>query len=869
MASPLTRTTTHVDRWQCQACTEWYTSPPVFPYEDRHHCKFCSGCIRSQFDAALEFEVNWPASWGSIELIAEDYASILSPDTLTRYQWKKRAMDDYAASTVAEGIEGLVRGKDFQNCPKCHTVIHLETGCNHMTCKCTENFCFLCGEPAGDDSGHWERDGCPRYNHTHHVPQPLNDEERAERDRLLRHYIARQAEEDAEVERRTARLEAQRQQELTVANTLDFVRWAWNVAMQYSDATLRHHMRGFTRPQVNSTMPDLPARRHWGPVMTALRAYNPAHGVTEAHWAASLAAGVEWASPDDYEDADDDETVPAMLRTFLFRMIHNEHEGGIDNHRSRELLLPLRPNYHVLSEAAFLRQPVGGVFNFSNMEERFDAARWIASRINLPAADWPRLNHPDNFAILTIGPGEDPATSDDLPAMTVAMSGRNYTEATRVHFRHAQRNVTFLLVAQSTILMQVYQDGEQDREDEVQNHLAAWIRPRGVPSEAAHDVALLAWLTEFFTAPQEIFALQATLRGQWGDARPMVRINPWTDDDDNSTLFSEPGRADDGESNSGDSGSEDIHDTRSDDLSDSHSIRSASDDDEDPWADTRSDRDINGHLIESESYGRSHTTDDNDNDSDYSASGDIGCDDITAYHSDEDMSDWESESSSSDGEAPDPEVESLDDATFILREPSPIGVEDLNQIDLNRARSAARSEQNRRQPLTDLQQEQLAALREPAPLYFLDLNSEAPVQEVEAPGQEVEVPGQEVEAPDQEVEAPDQEAESHDQTIFAVQIPDPPVEPPQTFLATVRRRRDPIRALADLVPSVEARAPPPRPTGGLLDAELWDPYEQYEREYEQIERANWVPNAREPDLETLERRIREFLARGRASIARF
>ena len=148
MASPLTRTTTHVGRWQCEACTEWYTSPPVFPYEDKRRCKFCSDCIRSRFDAALEFDVNWPASWGSIELVAEDYASTLGPERLARYQWKKRAMDDYAASTVAEGIEGLVRGKDFQNCPKCHTVIHLETGCNHMTCKsCQTHYCYLCGKP--------------------------------------------------------------------------------------------------------------------------------------------------------------------------------------------------------------------------------------------------------------------------------------------------------------------------------------------------------------------------------------------------------------------------------------------------------------------------------------------------------------------------------------------------------------------------------------------------------------------------------------------------------------------------------------------------------------------------------------------------
>ena len=40
-------------------------------------------------------------------------------------------------------------------------------GCNHITCKCGQSLCFICGEPAGED--HWLRSrqegGCPRFNH--------------------------------------------------------------------------------------------------------------------------------------------------------------------------------------------------------------------------------------------------------------------------------------------------------------------------------------------------------------------------------------------------------------------------------------------------------------------------------------------------------------------------------------------------------------------------------------------------------------------------------------------------------------------------------------------------------------------------------
>ena len=34
-----------------------------------------------------------------------------------------------------------------------------------MTCQCSINFCYICGEEAGPESEHWMRSegGCPRY----------------------------------------------------------------------------------------------------------------------------------------------------------------------------------------------------------------------------------------------------------------------------------------------------------------------------------------------------------------------------------------------------------------------------------------------------------------------------------------------------------------------------------------------------------------------------------------------------------------------------------------------------------------------------------------------------------------------------------
>ena len=548
MASPLTRTTTHVGRWQCEACTEWYTSPPVFPYEDKRRCKFCSDCIRSRFDAALEFDVNWPASWGSIELVAEDYASTLGPERLARYQWKKRAMDDYAASTVAEGIEGLVRGKDFQNCPKCHTVIHLETGCNHMPCKCTENFCFLCGEPAGDDSGYWERDGCPRYNHTHHGP--LEDEED---ERFRQALFAKLAEEDAAAERARELVEIERLEQVAQANTIEIERWAWNVAMQTSNPALRHHMRGFTLPPRDATLdvrPNYPARQHWRPVMHAMQAYTHRHGVIRAEWATFLAEQAAAA----------DETVPRMFRAFLLDTLRNEHEEHETAFYSQDEREPRHYTHHILSASVLLRQPVGGVFNLNYIGGRVNAAQWLSSRILLPTADWPRnvFDHPDNFALLSIGPGGNAATRAEAAEILVAISGGH--RGTYVYFEHVHRSVEFLLITDNTVLAHVSQGHHQDHWIPGQR-FQTLVNGRRIPS-AASDEALLAWVRDLLVSPEANLAILAESRRH----RLMPGYPPRIDEPADEE--SEANRSEDGDDASSDTQSEDVDDTRSNNSGD-------------------------------------------------------------------------------------------------------------------------------------------------------------------------------------------------------------------------------------------------------------------------------------------------------------
>merc|ERR1712224_491216 len=47
------------------------------------------------------------------------------------------------------------------NCSQCKHAVHKFTGCNHMTCRCGHQFCYICGGP-------WEdkciENGCPQFD---------------------------------------------------------------------------------------------------------------------------------------------------------------------------------------------------------------------------------------------------------------------------------------------------------------------------------------------------------------------------------------------------------------------------------------------------------------------------------------------------------------------------------------------------------------------------------------------------------------------------------------------------------------------------------------------------------------------------------
>ena len=53
-----------------------------------------------------------------------------------------------------EALQALARGKKWQTCPGCHAVVEHNQGCNHMSCRCGTQFCYLC-------AARWKHCACP------------------------------------------------------------------------------------------------------------------------------------------------------------------------------------------------------------------------------------------------------------------------------------------------------------------------------------------------------------------------------------------------------------------------------------------------------------------------------------------------------------------------------------------------------------------------------------------------------------------------------------------------------------------------------------------------------------------------------------
>ncbi|KDQ18998.1 hypothetical protein BOTBODRAFT_480925 [Botryobasidium botryosum FD-172 SS1] len=62
-----------------------------------------------------------------------------------------------AVDTSSQHVIELARTEGWQRCPSCHTMVELNTGCFHITCRCRAQFCYSCAAP-------WKTCECPQWD---------------------------------------------------------------------------------------------------------------------------------------------------------------------------------------------------------------------------------------------------------------------------------------------------------------------------------------------------------------------------------------------------------------------------------------------------------------------------------------------------------------------------------------------------------------------------------------------------------------------------------------------------------------------------------------------------------------------------------
>ncbi|KAI1609255.1 hypothetical protein EDD36DRAFT_65338 [Exophiala viscosa] len=73
----------------------------------------------------------------------------------------------------------VAKEKGWQRCYSCSAMVELKEGCNHMTCRCTAEFCMVCGLK-------WKSCDCPWFNYEAvdaHLGDPLRYQQEMERRR--------------------------------------------------------------------------------------------------------------------------------------------------------------------------------------------------------------------------------------------------------------------------------------------------------------------------------------------------------------------------------------------------------------------------------------------------------------------------------------------------------------------------------------------------------------------------------------------------------------------------------------------------------------------------------------------------------------
>ncbi|KOS20501.1 hypothetical protein ESCO_005344 [Escovopsis weberi] len=198
-------------RRNCTACRD------SFPASEMARCpcshEYCGDCLRELFSAAMKDESLFPPRCCRQPIPLEANQTFLtakiqddfraksieygtpnrtycheptcSAFISTRFIFGDRAYCDQCGAVTCTTCKGaahdedcsedastqevlrLARENGWQRCQGCKSMVELNTGCNHMTCRCGSQFCYICGVQ-------WKKCACPQWDEDFLVERAAN-----------------------------------------------------------------------------------------------------------------------------------------------------------------------------------------------------------------------------------------------------------------------------------------------------------------------------------------------------------------------------------------------------------------------------------------------------------------------------------------------------------------------------------------------------------------------------------------------------------------------------------------------------------------------------------------------------------------------
>ncbi|QSZ35863.1 hypothetical protein DSL72_006985 [Monilinia vaccinii-corymbosi] len=125
----------------CVACQEVFNFVDVarVPGPCRH--EYCRACLEQLFELSMADESLFPPR------CCRDPISILSVRFFLKSDLCKATAHtgDCPNDAALQQVLDIARESGWQRCHSCWSIVELQHGCNHMSCRCGAQFCYVCG----------------------------------------------------------------------------------------------------------------------------------------------------------------------------------------------------------------------------------------------------------------------------------------------------------------------------------------------------------------------------------------------------------------------------------------------------------------------------------------------------------------------------------------------------------------------------------------------------------------------------------------------------------------------------------------------------------------------------------------------------